>query len=182
MKTSIKFRAQKGSHSIEGAVIFLHHNDIRVMITRPYDGISAGYHELPGLRSGVEGGFLQQGKLTKQGKLRALKLLSSLYESCRFFEENRVELASHFEPFRPKLEQLTQSIRNFSIELASKKRGDIHSNLQSQQKSIRLVSELYRQYYEESVKRYEICQKIGLDTFIQLTTKYLSGPPSLDAR
>ncbi len=94
-----------GGEAVEGKVVFLTFNDIRVEITQPFEGVSQPCHipyfALPLMQ------YERDGVLTSRGRETSRRLLREIYDACVFCEANEEELLLECQKF---LEQGTWSL------------------------------------------------------------------------
>jgi hypothetical protein len=162
----MRIKASRDDVPIEGRIIFLHKNELRVEIVKPYSGITAGSHILFGesKKEFVAG----QDDITDEGKRAAVKILIQLYLFCKFFEEHDEALKERFDKIRPRLDALYASVK----ELYDMSKGmDRREFFQKEQKIIEQISWINHEYYREMAAHYPICNRMNMDTLLQLSMK-----------
>lgn len=169
MKTDLKITELRDNIRIKGKVIIAHEGEIRVQIFEPYEGISAGIHSLFHQKGKKE--FYKEHRLTEEGRKLSGQLLLDLYDYCLFFDRKKADLKKEYAPVKERLDVLYGQIK----ELVAEMRTGGHKNdiFKSQQKLILDISWINHEFFKQMSAEYTECRKMGMDTMMQLCSKFL---------
>lgn len=168
MRVSIDISVPESGKTVRGRIVYLHPNEIRVMVQDPFDAITASRHSF---FTKSENRFAAEGIPTEFGLKTATELLAGIYQKCLYFQKNRETLRQDYAPVRARLKALHAELKE---SLPDFKSGSLSGeSMKKHQDVMERIFWINHEFFKDAGQKHPELKDLGLDTFMELVKKFL---------